>query len=386
MGPCVLGFLHKFGMPTMMAVSPFNGIGRSIAVSGTTLHPAFIPGHDLLFPAKMNFKQRLISTVVHVSEYLISKYYMLPPLDKMVHKVHPNAPGLSELELSAKLVLINSNPITDYKEPVSANVKLVGGAQIKTPKELPTNLKEAADNAKNGLVLFSLGTNVRSDTLGVERIVKILKALSRLSEYTFFWKFETSEKLPVALPKNVIIQAWMPQNDILAHPNTKLFISHCGLLSTQESLWYGVPILGLPIFGDQPQNIFRLKELGVGESLSIQDFTENELYDAIRNTLENPKYQKNIKAISSALQDQPMTPNEEATYWAEWIMRHPNINLQGQAAQLSLIVRHSLDVFAAFLIVLLISGYIELRIIIFLIRKFVFNDKKSQVGSKKKTN
>jgi hypothetical protein len=178
----------------------------------------------------------------------------------------------------------------------------------------------------------------------------------------------------------------MPQNDILAHPNTKLFISHCGLLSTQESLWYGVPLLGFPIFADQPQNIFRLKELGVGESLSIHDFTENELHDTIKSMLENPKYQKNTKAISSALQDQPMTPNEEATYWAEWTMRHPNIDLQGQAAQLSLIVRHSLDVAAVFLIIMLIFGYIELRIIIFLIRKFLLSDKKSQVGGKKKVN
>lgn len=37
----------------------------------------------------------------------------------------------------------------------------------------------------------------------------------------------------------------------IAHRNTKLFITHAGLLSTQESVWHGVPMLGIPIFADQ---------------------------------------------------------------------------------------------------------------------------------------
>lgn len=52
-----------------------------------------------------------------------------------------------------------------------------------------------------------------------------------------------------------MIRKWFPQSDILAHPNTKLFISHCGLGGVNEAKFHGVPILGMPVFGDQPRNL-----------------------------------------------------------------------------------------------------------------------------------
>lgn len=252
MGPCVIGILSKFGLPKMVGVSPYFSMGM---LGPNIIYPSIMPGHDLLYKFDMNFVERLTSALVHLSEYAFTNLYMTPMVDRIVREKHPDMPYIGDIEKNIKMYLVNTQPITDYKTPVFANQKRVGGAQIKKPKELSGDLKRIADNAKNGLVLFSLGTNVRSDMLGAERIETILKALARLDKYTFLWKFETQEKLPMALPKNVKIQAWMPQNDILAHVNTKLFMSHCGLLSAQEALWYGVPVLGLPVFADQPQVI-----------------------------------------------------------------------------------------------------------------------------------
>ena len=321
------------------------------------LYPSFVPGYSLLYPTRMNFKQRMISAFVHSAEYFVKIFYTEPNVDKVVREKHPNVPYLGSYKKNYKLFLINHNPIIDSKHPVFPNQKNVGGAQIKKPKDLPDDLKQFADSAKNGLVLFSLGTNVRSDTLGDERLLKILKALGRLNKYKFLWKFETKEKLPMDLPKNVKIQAWMPQNDILAHPNTKLFVSHCGLLSTQEALWYGVPVLGFPVFADQPQNALELKELGVSETLGILDFGEDELYETIKKLLEDPKYVKNAQKISKTLHDRPMSALEEATYWTEWLLRNPDIDLEGAAADLNLFQRHSLDLYTFVLFVILFFFY-----------------------------
>lgn len=255
MDPCILGVLKKFGFPKIVGVSPYFSTGT---IGPKIIFPNIQPGHDLLFGFKMNFIERLTSGIVHVVEYVFQNFYIARLVDKVVKEKHPDYPYVGDILKNIKLYLINSQAITDYKVPLFPNQKFVGGLQIKKPKELPIELKKIADESKNGLVLFSLGTNVRSDSLGPERIKLILRALGRLDRYTFLWKFETTEKLPIELPKNVKIQAWMPQNDILAHPNTKLFISHCGLLSTQEALWYGVPVLGFPVFADQPQVRFQI--------------------------------------------------------------------------------------------------------------------------------
>ncbi|XP_043724074.1 zeatin O-glucosyltransferase-like [Telopea speciosissima] len=52
----------------------------------------------------------------------------------------------------------------------------------------------------------------------------------------------------------VIVRDWAPQLEILAHPSTGGFLSHCGWNSCMESLSMGVPIAAWPMHSDQPRN------------------------------------------------------------------------------------------------------------------------------------
>lgn len=92
---------------------------------------------------------------------------------------------------------------------------------------------------------MSLGTNMKSNMLGKETLTTILETFAQLPDYNFIWKFESeASDLPISLSENVMIAAFLPQNDILAHPNVVAFISHAGMLSTHEALYHGVPIIG----------------------------------------------------------------------------------------------------------------------------------------------
>jgi UDP:flavonoid glycosyltransferase YjiC (YdhE family) len=46
--------------------------------------------------------------------------------------------------------------------------------------------------------------------------------------------------------ENVLFLPWLPQNDLLGHPKTKLFITHCGKNGIFEALYHGIPMIGFP--------------------------------------------------------------------------------------------------------------------------------------------
>lgn len=81
--------------------------------------------------------------------------------------------------------------------------------------------------SKEGVILFSLGTNLRSEYMPISKQKLFIDAFRQLPDYNFLWKFERNITAD-ELPKNVQIRSWIPQADILAHPKLKMFVSHGG--------------------------------------------------------------------------------------------------------------------------------------------------------------
>lgn len=137
---------------------------------------------------------------------------------------------------------------------------------------------------------MSFGTVLKATTLPAAKRDVFIKVFASLRQKVI-WKFDSTIE---NLPSNVMIRNWLPQTDIFAHPNIKLFISHCGQLGSLEAAHAGIPILGIPFFGDQHRNIEGFVDAGWALQLPYENITEESLRWALRTVLDNKRYIRNI--------------------------------------------------------------------------------------------
>jgi glucuronosyltransferase len=82
------------------------------------------------------------------------------------------------------------------------------------------DIKEYIEGATEGVIFFSMGSNLKSSQLPTEKLLAIVEAFSKLKQRVL-WKWE-KETLPGNL-SNVRVAKWLPQSDILGK---KLYIRY----------------------------------------------------------------------------------------------------------------------------------------------------------------
>lgn len=68
-----------------------------------------------------------------------------------------------------------------------------------------------------------------------------------------------------------------------------MFITHSGLGGTAEATYFGVPMVGIPFFGDQNANVAKVIADGYGVKVGSTNISETSLSEAIDEVLTNPK-------------------------------------------------------------------------------------------------
>ncbi|XP_058123178.1 UDP-glycosyltransferase UGT5-like [Anopheles coustani] len=322
-GPCLLGLMHKFHYPPLVSVTGFGLPQFTESLVGGHKASSYVPHFTQLTDNPMPFGQRFVNAYVHLFDSLYRKFVFLPELTAIAQRPFDYPlPDLAELEKRTLIMLTNSNPALDPPESLPPNVIPVGGLQIVPAKPLPEELDTFISTAPKGAILFAMGTNFKSKMFTPERQLMFLEAFAALPEYHILWKFD-DDRLPRRATPNVLVRPWMPQNDILAHPRLRAFITHCGLMSTQEATYHAVPTIGIPIYVDQHLNLHRTMQAGAAVKLELATLTSAKIVEALREVLENDSYQRAINARSALFRDQPEKPLDRAIWWIEWALRHP---------------------------------------------------------------
>lgn len=142
-------------------------------------------------------------------------------------------PDLRDLAQSTSLFLVNSHFSTNQARPTVPNFIEVAGLHASQPKALPKAsfvsleniccyikdllqaLQEIVNASKEGVIYFSTGSMLLSETIDPEKLQAIFDSFNELP-YTVLWKAKR-ERFPDGLniPSNIYFQEWMPQSDIL---------------------------------------------------------------------------------------------------------------------------------------------------------------------------
>ncbi|CRL08728.1 CLUMA_CG021239, isoform A [Clunio marinus] len=346
-------FIH-FGELYNCPIIGISAIGVGIPVHelmGNQVNPLI--HSEIMFPyqhGRMKFKERVSSFIY----YFATKFFLQPIFEyvgweqaKKMFILKNSSVTAQELEDRVDLVFVNTNPLLDYVRPITPNTIQLGFMHVETPKPIIGELKEYLDSSQNGIIYMSLGSNVKSKDLTPETKTIFLNVFRKLS-YDVLWKFEDDRLANKS--DNVKISKWLPQTDLLAHPNVKLFITQGGLMSLEESIDREMPMIGIPFLLDQYQNTLKVQEEGFGLSLDLEDVTEASLHNAITEVMK-PKYRENIKRFKKLVYDEPMTSREKAVFWTEYVIRNKGAkNLKYPGRLLPFYQKCGLDVIATIIL------------------------------------
>ena len=86
----------------------------------------------------------------------------------------------------------------------------------------------------------------------------------------------------------LLINNFTEIHTILGHPKTKAFITHGGTNGIYEAIYHGVPMVGLPLFAEQPDNINRVKAKGAAVRLNLETMSKTDFLNALKQVINNP--------------------------------------------------------------------------------------------------
>ncbi|XP_077332592.1 UDP-glucuronosyltransferase 2A1-like isoform X1 [Lithobates pipiens] len=332
-------------------------------------HLPSVPSYNPAFLSELTDSMSFSERIENIVSYLIQDYIfhsVWSEWDSYFSDILGRPTTFCEIMGKAEIWLIRTYWDFEYPRPILPNFEYVGGLHCKPAKPLPEEMEKLVQSSgEHGIVVFSLGSMVKN--LTEERNNVIAAALSQLPQKVI-WRY--SGKRPERLGENTVIYDWIPQNDLLGHPKTKAFITHGGTNGIYEAIYHGVPMVGMPLFADQPDNMIHMKTKGMAVIVDINKIQSQDLVDAVNTVINNTTYKENALRISRIHHDQPVKPLDRAVFWIEFVMRHKGAkHLRPASHDLTWYQYHCLDVIGVLLVCLFTILYITVKIFLFLCRK-----------------
>ncbi|XP_078070287.1 UDP-glucuronosyltransferase 2A2-like isoform X2 [Mustelus asterias] len=362
----------KLGIPFIFTLRFSFGSALERLCGQIPAPPSYVPATMSEFSDKMTFAERL-QNILYMNMYSLMYNNFWHEWDSYYSEALGKPITFCEAIGKAEIWLIRTYWDFEFPRPFLPNFVFVGGLHCRPAKPLSQDLEEFVQSSgEHGIVVFTLGSMVQN--LTAEKANMIAEALGQIPQKVL-WSYAGDQ--PKTLAPNTKLYKWLPQNDLLGHPKTKVFITHGGTNGIYEAIYHGVPLIGIPLFADQPDNMVHMKAKGAAVVLNFFKFNAQDLVDALNTVINETRYKENAVKLSQIQHDQPMSSLERAVFWIEFVMRHGGAkHLRPAAHSLSWYQYHCLDVIAFLCVCVAAVTFLLTKCCMFCCRKFSKQAKK----------
>ncbi|XP_063069136.1 UDP-glucuronosyltransferase 2B17-like [Engraulis encrasicolus] len=331
---------HYLNLPLVFNVRwTAHGEGH-FAIAPTPL--SYVPMPMFELTDRMSFLERVCNIFFFAFYEYQAQFLIGPKYNALTNKYFGPDVHYFQLIQGADIWLMRVDFTFEFPRPTMPNIVYMGGFQCKPVKPLPQHVEDFVQSSgEHGVVIMSLGTLVSE--LPKRIVEEMAAAFAQLPQKVII---RYTGVKPSTLGNNTLLLEWLPQNDLLGHPKTRLFVAHGGTNGVQEAIYHGVPIIGVPLMFDQFDNLSRMRAKGTAKVLDIFSLDRDSFLQALKEVLHEPSYRENMQRLSSLHRDQPMKPLDRALFWIEFVMRHKGAaHLRTESYKMPWYSYHSVDVF-----------------------------------------
>ncbi|KAM5271268.1 UDP-glucuronosyltransferase 2B17-like [Ctenodactylus gundi] len=373
--PCGELVAELLKIPFVYSLRFTNGYTYEKYSGGLLFPPSYVPIIMSGLSGQMTFLERVQNMICMLYFDFWFQTFNEKRWNQLYSEVLGRPTTLFQTMAKAEMWLIRTYWDFEYPRPTLPNIDFVGGLHCKPAKPLPKEMEDFVQSSgEQGILVFSLGSMVRNITK--ERTSVIASALAKIPQ-KIIWRFDG--KRPDILPSNTQVYKWIPQNDLLGHPKTKAFITHGGANGVYDAINHGVPMVGIPLFGEQHENIAHMKAKGAAVVLDFNTMSSTDFLNAVKTVIDNPSYKENAMWLSTIHHDQPIKPLDRAVFWIEFVMRHKGAkHLRPLAHNLTWYQYHSLDVIGFLLVCVATITLFVTKCCLFCYQKTLLKGKKKK--------
>ncbi|GMR46178.1 hypothetical protein PMAYCL1PPCAC_16373, partial [Pristionchus mayeri] len=350
------GIFHLIGIKSyamMLSVSTTEG---TFDVTGAPTVPSYVPGTMADFGERMTFFQRVINTVTLGFLYVFFRFCKLTYNPLFIYDVQRMHAFIQNILKNSSLFFPNCEPLTDFPRPTSHKIVEIGGITVSGGRDLLDEKWSSILDARPKTVLLSFGTGAQAYMMPESYKNAIREMIAAFPEVTFIVKYEKAEDgFSKSLP-NVVEGTWLPQRALLKDARLSAFFTHGGAGSTTEATHAGVPLIVVPIMGDQLRNGRLIERLGTGIKLDKDSLASSaDLISAMTRILDEKSFKPKAKIAADQLRQAPFSPREKLVRNMEFMAKFgPLTQLDHYGTQLYTFQYYLIDVFAFLTLVVIV--------------------------------